>query len=171
MYVFSDNAMKVNVVDGISLLPNDPGIYAMWNKNSQLWNIGKSINMRQRCSAHRAKIKAGNADNMRIRRDAEIHGADSFFYCVLERIHHPNKRSLQVQLTTRELWWVMQFNALDERYGYNLDAGGSRSPAARFRDRERKLMRGNSRKYVILPSTDMHAPINTALLNSWIPGS
>lgn len=171
MDVFSDKAIKAASVDGISLLAKGPGIYAILNRASRMLKIGESVNIYKRCREEFCKIRAGNADNIRIRRDAQIHGADSFFCYTLECLNPTGRIRLKIKLKARELWWVQQLHVHDERYGYNLDAGGRRTPATRFRDSERKLMRSNSRKYVLLPWTDFHAPINTDLLHSWLPGS
>ena len=158
-------------VDGIDLLPKSPGVYGMWNRTTRMWNIGQTKNLRQRCSQHRSGMKAGSADNMRVDRDVKIHGAHCFVYCVLEHVTVPARGNLKYELNRRELWWVVQFQAHDERYGYNLEAGGYRTRGAQFRDRERKLMRSNSRKYYLLPWVEMYAPINMVLLASWVPGS
>ena len=170
MDVFSYAAFDAPLVDGISFLPKRPGIYGMWNRAARLWNIGQSANIHQRCSLHRAELRAGNAANMRMRRDAQRYGANTFFYCVLELVTAAGA-DLAYELMRRELWWVRQLQAHDERYGYNLDAGGYRTRGAAFRDRERKLMRPNSGKYCLLPWVDMYDPINATLLASWVPGS
>ena len=62
-------------------------------------------------------------DNLRVGRDVQRHGADCFFYYALERVTVPAGTDLKCELNQRELWWVLQFQAHDERYGYNLEAG------------------------------------------------
>jgi hypothetical protein len=52
-----------------------------------------------------------------------------------------------------------------------MNAGGCRTMGAQFRDRERKLMRRNSGKYCLLPWVQLYAPINMAMLASWVRGS
>ncbi|CAM3317951.1 hypothetical protein POHY109586_01330 [Polaromonas hydrogenivorans] len=169
--MFSDAVFDTALVDGVALLPKTPGVYGMWNRITRMWNIGQSENMRQRCSLHRSNMRAGNADNPRVGRDVKSYGAHAFFYCVLEHVSILVGGNLTCKLKQRELWWVLQLQAHDERYGYNLDAGGYRTLGARFRDRERKLMRRNSSKYCLLPWVHMYDPINTVMLASWIPGS
>lgn len=169
--MISDSVFDAPFVDGIALLPTTSGVYGMWNRTTRMWNIGQSKNMRQRCSLHRSGMKVVSAGNMRVDRDVKSHGADSFVYCVLEHVTVPAGGNLKYELNQRELWWVVQFQAHDERYGYNLEAGGYRTLGARFRDRERKLMRRNSNKYCLLPWVEMYAPINMAMLASWVRGS
>ena len=65
---------------------------------------------------------------------------------------------------------MVQFRSLDERYGYNFEGAHQRTKSARFRDRERKLMRPNSGKYVFLPGVMEYDPINPELLSAWVPG-
>lgn len=65
---------------------------------------------------------------------------------------------------------MIQFQTHDEQYGYNFEAVHQRTRAARFRDRERQLLRANSRKYCLLLGIDMYAPINRDMLTSWVPG-
>lgn len=151
MNMFNHSVFDAPFVDGIALMPKTPGVYGMWNRTTRMWNIGQSKNLRQRCNLHRSQIRAGNADNMRVRRDVERHGIDCFFYYVLEHVTVPAGGNLKYELNQRELWWVVQFQAHDERYGYNLEAGGYRTRGAQFWDRERKLMRRNSGKYCLLP--------------------
>ena len=167
----SDSVFDAPFADGIALLPNSPGVYGMWNRTTRMWNIGQSKKMRQRCSLHRSGMNVGSAGNMRVDRDVKSHGAHSFVYCVLEHVTVPAGGNLKYELNQRELWWVVQFQAHDERYGYNLEAGGYRTRGAQFRDRERKLMRRNSGKYCLLPWVEMYAPINMAMLASWVRGS
>jgi hypothetical protein len=171
MNMFSDAVFATPFVDGVALLPKSPGVYGMWNRIARMWNIGQSENMHQRCSLHRSHMRAGSADNMRVGRDVKSHGAHAFFYYVLELVTVPAEGNLKFELNQRELWWVVQLQAHDERYGYNLEAGGYRTLGARFRDRERKLMRRNSGKYCLLPWVEMYAPINMVMLASWVPGS
>jgi hypothetical protein len=167
----SDSVFDAPFADGIALLPKSPGVYGMWNRATRMWNVGQSKNMRQRCSQHRSGMVVGSAGNLRVDRDVKSHGAHAFIYCVLEHVTVPAGGNLTYQLNQRELWWVVQLQAHDERYGYNLEAGGYRTLGARFRDRERKLMRRNSSKYCLLPQVDMYEPINMSMLSSWVSGS
>ena len=171
MNMLSDLVFDTPLVDGISRLPKSPGVYGMWNRTTRMWNIGQSKNLRQRCNKHRSDMKAGSADNLRVDRDVKSHGADSFVYCVLEHVTVPAGCNLKHELNQRELWWVVHLQAHDERYGYNLEAGGYRTLGAQFRDRERKLMRRNSGKYCLLRWVNMYDPVNTIMLASWVRGS
>lgn len=166
-----DAAFSAPLVDGIDHLPPAAGIYGMWNRVTQMWNIGQSANIKTRCVGHRHLMLAGNASNMRIRRDVERHGASAFFFMVLELATAVEGRARERELNQLETWWAVQLNAHDEQFGYNADAGGFRTKGARLRDRERKLMRFNSGKYELLPWVDFYDPIHPVLLASWIPGN
>jgi group I intron endonuclease len=165
-----DTVFLIPPVDGIELLPRVPGIYCQMNRLTRQCNIGQSINIQQRCVQHGRELRTGTASNMRIRRDAERYGADVFFFFVLEVLVVTTNTRVKRDLNLLELFWVRQFQSHDERYGYNAEAGGYRTKSARFRDRERKLMRRNSEKYELLPRVDMYDLINPELLNSWVPG-
>lgn len=155
--------------DGVSSLPKASGIYAIWNNITKKFYIGRTKNIYIRCRHHRSRMRSGNADNIAIRLDVQKYGTKCFFYFVFELIGMSDEKYFLNTFKERELFWALQFNACDERYGYNLDAGGLRSRAARFRDRECKLMR--SRKYCMLSWINKHDPIDIALLNSWLPGN
>ena len=157
--------------NGIDLLPRAAGVYGMWNRATRMWNVGQSADVHKRCLGHAKQLQARKASNHRIQRDIDRHGADAFFYMVLELAIETDPKTRQRELNQLEIWWVVQLRAHDERFGYNADAGGLRTRGARFRDRERKLMRLNSGKYELLPGVDPYDPIKPELLASWIPGS
>ena len=156
--------------DGIELLPQAAGIYGMWNRATLMWNVGQSENIHARCLSHRFQMRAGNAGNQRIRRDVDRYGADSFFFMALELAASEVGVARVRELNRLEAWWVVQLKAHDERYGYNAEAGGLRTKGARFRDRERKLMRCSSGKYELLPGVNLYDPIDMTLLSTWNPG-
>ena len=168
--VFED-VFQTPSVDGIDLLPKTAGIYAMLNRITRKWNIGQSQDIRLRCQLHRAQLRAGTASNLRIRRDVEIHGADAFFFLALELVTDRTGSDLKHTLDQLETWWVWQLKAHVEQHGYVLEAGHCRTKGSRFRDRETKLMRDNSRKYHLLPGVDLYDAIDPVLLASWVPGS
>ena len=166
-----DAIFKSPLVDGIDHLPAAAGVYGMWNRVTNMWNVGQSVNIKARCVGHRHLMLAGKASNMRVRRDVERHGVCAFFFMVLELAIDARGRSRERQLNQLETWWAVQLKAHDEQFGYNADAGGLRTKGARLRDRERKLMRFNSRKYELLPWVNLYDPIHPILLNSWIPSN
>jgi len=166
-----DDVFQGPPVDGIACLPTGAGIYGMLNRVTRLWNVGQSENIRLRCQLHRSHLRAGTATNLRIRRDVEKHGADTFFFLALEVVTVTPAMNLKHKLNQLEVWWVLQLQAHDERYGYVGEAGRIRTMGARLRDREKKLMRYNSNKYQLLPGVDLYDPIHQLLLASWVPGS
>lgn len=157
--------------DGIESLPDGPGIYCMLNRVTRMVNIGQAENMRRRCTMHRSQLRAGTAANLRMRRDAERYGSDVYFFFALEELVIGPNTKIKRELNRLELWWVVQFQAHVEQFGYVAEAGRCRTRGSRFRDREAKLMRPNSKKYALLPGVDLYDPINQELLASWVPGS
>ena len=167
----TDAVFRVPPVDGMSKLPAKPGIYAMLNRVTRMINIGQSVNINRRCVLHRTQIRAGIASNLRVRRDTERYGADAWFFYALEVLNADETNNLERALNRRELWWVVQLQAHDERFGYVSEAGHCRTTGARFRDRERKLMRRRSQRYELLPGVSLCDGINSDLLMSWSAGN
>src|SRR5665647_93242 len=165
-----DAVFRTPPSDGINFLPKKAGIYAMLNRVTRMVNIGQARNLRWRCALHRSQLRAGTETNLRMRRDAKRYGADVYFYYVLEVLEIGPDTNVKRELNKLEIWWAVQLQAHDERYGYISEAGHHRTRGARFRDRERKLMRRNSEKYELLPGVDMYDPIDPVLLASWVPG-
>ena len=166
-----DAVFRTPPVDGIDSLPKAHGIYGMLNRVTRMVNIGQAENIRRRCAMHRSQLRAGTAPNLRMRRDAQRHGADVYSYIALELLEIGAQTNVTRELNKRELWWVVQFQAHVEQFGYVSEAGHCRTRGSRFRDRERKLMRRNSGKYELLPGVDICDPIHPGLLEWWVPGS
>ena len=156
--------------DGIQFLPRGPGVYCIFNRVTARRYIGETHDIYKRCASHRSELRRGVASNMLMRRDTLLHGAEAFFFFAvrLDGIGDLDKPRTRHGI---EVWLTAQFCAHDERYGYNQEAGHHPTKAARFRDRERKLMRGNSRKYVLLDGVDIYDPIHPDLLSRWVPGN
>ena len=167
----SDRVFDAPTVDGIDFLPRCPGLYCIENRVNGKRYVGlATVDVHWRCVLHRTDLRRGTSANMLMRRDVEVYGADAFFFFALH-IADGDGRVKPSDLEAAELWFMIQFRSHDERYGYNLEGIHQRTRAARFRDRERKLMRGNSRKYAFLPGVSEFDPINRDLLGSWVPGS
>jgi hypothetical protein len=160
------------LTDGIRFLPDLPGIYCILNRLTGRRYIGKSkTSIYKRALGHRSDFVNGTSSNLALRRDVAISGGSNFFFFAICHDAIEVKGRFESHLNKLEVWCTEQMNAHDEQYGYNFEAGGKRTFASRFRDRERKLMRGNSMKYYLLPGVDLYDPINPQLLASWVPGS
>lgn len=166
-----DDVFETPPVDGIAQLPAKPGIYAMLNRATRKFNVGQSTNIFKRCVLHRTQLRAGTSSNMRMRRDAATYGADVWTYFALAVVDVADEAKVALRLDRLEVFWVVQFQAHDETHGYVSEAGHCRTMGARFRDRERKLLRRSSEKYELLPGIDINDPISLLLLSAWIPGS
>ena len=167
----SDRVFDAPTVDSIDFLLRCPGIYAIENRiNGKRYGGLATVDVHWRCVLHRTELRRGTPANMPLRREVAIHGADAVFFFALN-IAEGDDRLKPADLEGAELWFMIQFRSHDERFGYNFEAVHQRTRAARFRDRERKLMRRNSLKYAFLPGVSEFDPINRELLGSWVPGS
>ncbi len=167
----SNAAFAQTIIDGVDLLPKRPGLYCILNRVNGKRYVGEaSKSLYQRCMQHRAEFKNGRPSSMLLRRDLLAFGADAFFFFAL-RVDGLSQEEDKRQGFMTEIWFAVQLRSHDERYGYNLEVGHHRTRAARFRDRERKLMRRNSWKYELLPGVDLYDPIASSLLQTWVSGS
>ena len=167
----ADDVFQTGLVDGIAQLPSEPGVYVMFNRVTRKVNVGQSKNVKRRCVLHRTQLRAGTAANMRMRHDAQRYGGDVWFYFTLALVDVTEHMNIARVLDRLEVYWVTQLQANNEAHGYVSEAGHHRTLGARFRDRERKLLRRNSEKYELLPGVDIDDPINPMLLAAWAPGS
>lgn len=165
-----EDPFEQEMEDGTRFLPKGPGMYCILNRINGRRYVGQAVNIYTRCRQHRYELRRGQSSNMLMRHDPTLRDKDAFFFFVL-RLDGISELARPFDLDKVETWLVTQLRTHDERFGYNMEAGHHRTRAARFRDRERKLMRGNSRKYEFLPGINIYDPIHPDLLSSWIPGN
>ena len=155
--------------DGIDLLPDQPGIYCILNRVNGRRMVGMAgRSVQHRAKQHRQFLKRPTGPEVPLVRDLRLHGPGAFMFLTLEVCQPSLGTNHRGLLRSRELWWARQLCCLDERTGYNLEAGGVRSPASRLRDLERKLAYPSIRKFELLPGTDASEPINPGLLATWL---
>jgi len=162
------DSIRTRLTDGIDFLPTCAGVYCILNRVNGKHYVGQAENIHRRCVVHRGELSQETAANFLMRRDAEVNGFDAFFFVLAVDVDIEAAQRWSANST--EIWWTVQLQAHDERFGYNLEAGHRRTAGALFRDRERKLMRANSGKYELLQGVDMYDPINPMLLATWIRG-
>lgn len=155
--------------DGVDYIPKVPGVYCVINRVSGHRYVGCSAtSMWARVRSHRSALRSGEAPNMLMRKHVAIYGPDAFFYFALQEHARDEKPFWRSRLEKMELWWTIHLAAHDERYGYNSEAGHIRTPAAGFREVERRLM-GPYVQYQLLPGVDRYDPIHPLLLETWAP--
>lgn len=164
-----DDAFQQAPEDGIEVLPRSGGTYCVLNRINGKRYVGQARDIYRRCKLHRSELRLGLSANMLMRRDAEVNGFDAFYFAL--QLDAGADAGLPSTSNQIELWWTIQLLAHDESRGYNLEAGRFRTSGALFRDRERKLMRPNSRKYELLAGVDMYDPIHPEILGTWVRGS
>ena len=161
--------MSKHFADCIDHLPRMPGIYCILNRfTGRRWVGLTKRSMNDRARAHRQTFTTPHTAPAAMVGDLLRYGPASMIFLSLE-VHDADSPRLATTLRDRELWWARELLALDQHQGYNLEAGGLRSPASRFRDHERKLLRAGRPTYQLLPGIDSKAPIGDALLATWQP--
>lgn len=146
--------------------PAAPGIYCLMNLNSGRRGVGQSRNVLTRVRSHQRDLRLGRAHSPTLRADLLAHGPESFVFLLLESFD-PAQSAGDWVLKRREGWWAQHLQCMSEQTGYNLEAGGVRSPASRFRDHERKLIKYRVTRYMFLPGVDLLDPVAIELLQSW----
>lgn len=167
MAVYRCDEHAVELTDGVDLLPTKPGVYVIMNRRNGRCYVGSAENLRTRGQTHRSEMSRCMSGNMLLRRDVIRCGAESFFIFTTEVVDSMAEAKRQGGLGAMELHWIVQFRSHDEARGYNCMMAGAWTPAARFRDRERKLLRRGS--YALIDSVDLYDPIDALMLDSWAP--
>lgn len=154
--------------DGIDELPDVPGVYCILNRVSGHRYVGCTVkSMQKRAREHRSEMRRGMSSNMLMRKHLQLHGQGVFFFFALQECPDDGEKTWSGRLHGSEFWWVLHLASHDERYGYNAEAGHIRTPAALFRESERRMMRGNYPSYELLPGVDRYDPIHPNLLATW----
>jgi hypothetical protein len=143
-----------NMLDGITLLPNGPGLYLIFNRCTGRIYVGQSARVRKRCSRHLSQLQEGNHPNYKMQRDATQHGVEYFCFAPLLSLPEPTA--------------IQALGGDDMDFGYNLSDGVRWTAETRFREYEARLTKKG--RYAYLPTTDRTAPINRLLLSSWANG-
>lgn len=166
MGLWKHEASQRTPKDGIDLLPECPGIYAIFNRVTRRFYVGQARNVRKRCMSHKSQLKRQQS-GCRMGLDAKQHGAGSFIYLMLQTFPPDQSPIARTLLEAHESKWINALGSHTEQHGYNKMVGGAWTIAARFRDHERKLLRRGIR-YMILPWGDMDDVINPELIRSWV---
>lgn len=155
--------------DNLALMPKKPGVYVVMNRKNRRCYVGAAENLHVRASQHWTQIRQGTCGNMPLRRDVIKYGASNFFIFAVAVVENLEEAESFGGLAHMEWQWTLLFNAHDEATGYNCALVAGYTRAARFRDRERKMLRYGG--YVLLAGVDLYDPIDKQLLDTWEPVS
>jgi group I intron endonuclease len=96
------------------------GIYCIRNTINNKVYIGKSKNIYERIRAHINRLNKNSVDeNKYFLRAWSKYGRNSFEYTVLEYVDNTID-DYEITLRERELYWIIKYKALDQKYGYNI---------------------------------------------------
>jgi group I intron endonuclease len=89
------------------------GIYIIKNTINSKVYIGSSKNIKSRLYDHKSLLKRDSHSSTHLQNSYNKYGLESFTFERLEWCE-------QEQLFERERWWILLFNSIERKYGYNL---------------------------------------------------
>lgn len=98
-----------------------PGIYLIFCLANQRVYIGQTNNIKKRLYGHQATLRGNKHPNCYLQSAYNKYGVDMFVFRPCE---YPEDTSIE-NLTTREAYWIDQFDAMNPRRGFNLKEAGS----------------------------------------------
>lgn len=154
--------------NGVEFLPKRPGIYVIFNTVTRRSYVGYAKDLARRCSSHAKSLETGYILNGLLRRDNFLHGPATFIFYAPLIFSSYEEAGGREGLEFHEYEWMLRLISHEECHGYNFMLLGSWTRAARFRDHERKRLRGRA-SYCLLDGVDLYDPINPELVRTWEP--
>lgn len=98
--------------------------------------IGQSINVKQRISAHKSRLKKGNHENDYLQKQVNKYGLDKFTFTILEYCDVDD-------LDNKEKHWISHYDTMNRSKGYNLETGGNEGKIVSESTRMKKMGKNN----------------------------
>ncbi len=149
--------------NGISDLPDKPGVYLIRNMRTGRCYIGATYRLRTRCRGHFGQIKRGEHPNMKIRHDAAAHGAESFRFIALG-IANTARKAYAMETYFRQL-----LDTADPETGYDLEEQGCYTKESRLRMVEKRLSKSHPPRYCWLDGVNLYDSFSRNFLKTWKP--
>lgn len=132
------------------------GIYCIENLISGKKYIGQSVNIQNRWNHHICELNKGIHYNDHLQKAWDLYGKSNFKFYVLEYCSPEN-------LDQREIFYIEQYNTLDEQFGYNLKPGGQLIGSCQ--EKVRHKISSGLLKYYLDPTRKEHQRKNA--LKQW----
>lgn len=145
--------------DWVRSLAPRPGVYVIENTVTGARYVGKAKCLPQRLQDEISQLEAGAHHSALLQADWRQYQPESFAVSVS---YSASERAA----IKEEIWLAMAAQAYEDSGGYT-QRTAQNCIAASFRERERKLMRSRSRKYVLLSKVDLRARIPKILLETF----
>lgn len=117
--------MDFSILPEIQSTDKDAGIYAILNRNSGKFYIGRANNLRSRRTRHLSALIRKDHANEHLQRSFNLHGKESFKWLVIE------KCSLE-SLKDKEQFYLDKFFGLEACYNINPNSQGGGVPGRKF---------------------------------------
>lgn len=101
-------------------MKNISGIYKIINKINNKVYIGQSINIKQRLSEHKSKLRGNYHNNYHLQKAWNKYGEDNFTFEIF-------KICGEDLLDSKEIYWINYYNSINGDYGYNSESGGHKN--------------------------------------------
>lgn len=96
------------------------GIYCIESRIDNKKYIGQSIDIERRFQSHRSNLRNNKHNNTHLQGAWNLYKEDNFVFYIIERCEKCN-------LDDRERYYISMYNLTDDKFGYNIEDGGSES--------------------------------------------
>lgn len=105
-------------------VPNIPGIYRIYNIDTNKSYIGQAIKLKKRLLEHLGTFSKNNLQNIAIYRAFNCHGEDKFSFEILYKVdfEYNGKEELKSILDEKEKYYIKEYDSY--KNGYNSTEGG-----------------------------------------------
>lgn len=107
------------------------GIYSIKNLiNSKIY-VGQTVDLQRRLNDHKRCLCKNTHHNVYLQREYNKYGSENFEFVILEKCDVN-------MLDKREVYWITQFDCINNTHGYNMEGGGNKGKFVTEETRDKK---------------------------------